>query len=115
MRRPNNAASWAVALTRGCQPARPWETKSSVAMAFETWNGSVCVTVATGTNPMCRVTGAMRAATRTASARLRHQGVIDGEEVEQSPLPMAASCDQYRPLMTGSAPSVTRHACGCPP
>jgi len=64
---------------------------------LETWKGSVWVTVATGINPMWRVAGAMRAATSTASrgrpdvagrsardARLRHQGVVNGEEVEQS-------------------------------
>ena len=39
-------------LIRTCQPARPWETKSSVAMALEMWNGSVWVTVATGMSPM---------------------------------------------------------------
>ena len=52
-RRPNSAASWAVELTRGCQPARPCDTWSRVAMALETWNGSVWVTVATGISPMC--------------------------------------------------------------
>ena len=51
-RRPNSSASCAVPLTRTCQPARPCETKSSVAMALETWNGSVWVTVATGISPM---------------------------------------------------------------
>ena len=69
-------------------------------MALETWNGSVWVTVATGINPMCRATGAMRAAIRTASPRpasrrglmrfaasgLGHQGVVDGEEVQQAAL-----------------------------
>ena len=68
-RRPNKSASCGVPLTRTCQPALPCEMKSSVAMAFETWNGSVCVTVATGIRPMWLVTGATRAATSTASGR----------------------------------------------
>ena len=67
--RPNSAASCAVPLSRTRQPARPCEIWSSVAIAFETWNGSVWVTVATGIRPMWWVTGAMRAARSVASAR----------------------------------------------
>ena len=99
-RRPNSAASWAVELTRGCQPARPCDTWSSVAMALERWNGSVWVTVATGIRPMCSVSGAIRAATRTASPRpanrrglsgacrpgLGLQAVVNGEEIQQPAL-----------------------------
>jgi hypothetical protein len=68
-RRPNRSASCEVPLTRTCQPARPCDMKSSVAMAFETWNGSAWVTVATGISPMWFVVGATLEATRTASGR----------------------------------------------
>ena len=95
---PNSSASCGVPLTRTCQPARPCETKSSVAMAFETWNGSVWVTVATGIRPMWFVTGATREATSTASGRPASQRgsisgrrrrcggerVVEGHEVQQS-------------------------------
>ena len=37
-------------------------------MAFETWKGSVWVTVTVGTNPTSATTGATRAATATASS-----------------------------------------------
>ena len=78
-RRPNSSASCGVPLTLTCQPARPWETKSRVAMAFETWNGSVWVTVATGISPMWLVAGATLEATSTASGRPASQrGSISG-------------------------------------
>ena len=72
----------------------PVGDKVSVAMAFETWNGSVRVTVATGANQMCRVTGAMRAATRTASARAGQPARVD-LSAEQSPF---ADGGQLRPV-----------------
>ncbi len=40
-------------------------------MPIATWNGSVCVTVAVGTSPIEVVSGASRAASRTASNRPR--------------------------------------------
>ena len=103
-------------------------------MAFETWNGSVWVTVATGISPMCRVTGAMRAATSTASARpasrrglirlaatgLRRQGVVDGEEVEQSTLggggePGPIAPAELPATVLALCANVERHAWGCQP
>ena len=97
-------------------------------MALETWNGSVWVTVATGIRPMCSVTGAIRAATSTASARPANRrgliaslrpacGVSASSMVRKSSRPrsaVAANPAQYRPLNTdcvaGSAASVVRHA-----
>ena len=83
-------------------------------MAFDTWNGSVWVTVATGTSPMCAVVGATRAATSTASGRPASQrgssracvaaaGVSPSSKVTKSSRPrsaVAASSAQYRPLKT---------------
>ena len=72
--------------TRACQPARPPLMWSSVASAVARWNGSVWVVVATGTSPTCRVSGATREATSTASSRprtgprsseARAEGVLD--------------------------------------
>ena len=83
-------------------------------MALETWNGSVWVTVATGIRPMCSVTGAIRAATSTASARPANRrgliaslrpgcGVSASSMVRKSSRPrsaVAANPAQYRPLNT---------------
>ena len=98
-------------------------------MALEMWNGSVWVTVATGTRPMWRVTGATREATSTASGlpasqrgsisgRRRRCGVSASSKVTKSSSPrsaVTASSDQYRPLVTGSASGDCRHASGCQP
>ena len=83
-------------------------------MALERWNGSVWVTIAVGTRPMCRVSGATRAAISTASSRprtwsvrssgrsaagrLEAEGVLDGDEVEQSVLGLS---DQVGPVAGG--------------
>ena len=66
-RRPNSEfsqgrESWAR------QPARPRLTQSRVAMALDTWNGSVCETVAVGTSPIRPVSGAILLAMSTASS-----------------------------------------------
>ena len=50
-------------------PARPSDTKSSVATFFDTWNGSVCVVVIVATRPIDVVAGAMRAIASSASGR----------------------------------------------
>ena len=49
-------------------------------MALDRWNGSVWVVIAVGTNPMCRVAGATRAAISTASRRPRTRGAGVGLE-----------------------------------
>ena len=103
-RRPGGrtaAASCAVPLTRTCQPARPWETKSSVAMALETWNGSVWVTVATGISPMCgsparpatrpaRRRACLPASAARSPARRRRCGVSASSKVTKSSSPRSA-------------------------
>ena len=95
-------------------------------MALDTWNGSVWVVIAVGTNPMCRVTGAARAAIRTASRRPRNpvqarvgrqavvglqvQPVLDGEEVQQAALGLLS---QLGPVASGEQP--LRLGVGLPP
>ena len=72
------------------------------------------VTTAVGTSPMCRVSGATRAATSTASSRprtwsvrssgapgvvgLQAEGVLDGDEVEQAALGLG---DEVGPVAGG--------------
>jgi hypothetical protein len=59
---------------------------SSVAIALETWNGSVCVTVAVGTRPIPGTTGAIRAATATASSNGPPSGwKVCGSRTRSSP------------------------------
>ena len=53
-------------------PARPELTQSSVAIALETWNGSVCVTVTVGISPMRLVSGATLAAIRIGVQAAAH-------------------------------------------
>ena len=77
-------------------------------MAFEMWNGSVCVTITVGISPMCRVSGATRAAISTASRRPGHpvgratdwttEAVLDGDEVEQAALGLG---DDVGPVAAG--------------
>ena len=86
-------------------------------MALDRWNGSVWVVIAVGTNPMCRVAGAARAAISTASRRprtrsvresaaeavvgLQVQPVLDGEEVQQAALGLLS---QLGPVAGGEQP-----------
>lgn len=52
-------------------------------MALERWNGSVWVATTVGTRPMCRVSGATRAAIRTASRRPRTWSVRPSGSVKR--------------------------------
>ena len=95
-------------------------------MALDRWNGSVWVVIAVGTNPICRVAGAARAAISTASRRprtrvgarvglevvvgLQVQPVLDGEEVQQAALGLAS---QLGPVAGGEQP--LRLGVGLPP
>ena len=95
-------------------------------MALDRWNGSVWVVIAVGTNPMCRVAGAARAAISTASSRprtrsvresglevvvgLQVQPVLDGEEVQQAALGLLS---QPGPVAGGEQP--LRLGVGLPP
>ncbi len=96
-RTPTSAASSGRTDTRTCQPARPRLTWSSVEVMEATWNGSVWVVVMTGIRPVCRVSGATRAATSAASGRAvtgsrrrgGAEGVLDRHQVEPAPLGLA--------------------------
>lgn len=48
-------------------------------MAFAAWNGSVCVTITVGISPMYLVSGATRAAIKTASSRPQTRLVSAGD------------------------------------
>ncbi len=96
-----------------------------MAIAVETWKGSVCVVVTVGINPIRWVTGAIRAAMRCASSRARTRSApCPGTRrlssiVRKSSRPRSASAAravQYPADVSsaGRAPG-SRHAAGCQP
>ena len=116
-RRPNRSASCVVPLTRTSQRGRLRETKSSVAMAFETGKGSVLVMVATGIRPMWFVIGATREADQhrvgpareqlgSSSGRRRRRAVSASSKVTKSSKPAFGGRGQAGPV------PATRHGLG---